>query len=33
MTGDYLTTHGQGVEEDLAMIEAQGLEAGIHARR
>ena len=28
MTGDYLTTHGQGIEEDLAMIAAQGLEAG-----
>ena len=30
MTGDYLTTHGQGIEEDLAMIAAQGLEAGGH---
>ncbi|WP_297670089.1 biotin synthase BioB [uncultured Desulfovibrio sp.] len=27
MTGDYLTTRGQGVAHDLAMIEAQGLEA------
>ena len=33
MTGDYLTTHGQGIEEDLAMIAAQGLEVGSHARR
>lgn len=31
MTGDYLTTHGQGVEEDLAMIAAQGLEAAGYA--
>ncbi|WP_022657182.1 biotin synthase BioB [uncultured Desulfovibrio sp.] len=33
MTGDYLTTRGQGIEEDLAMIAAQGLEAGSHAQR
>lgn len=26
MTGDYLTTHGLGIEQDLAMISAQGLE-------
>lgn len=31
MTGDYLTTHGQGVEEDLAMLAAQGLEAAGYA--
>ena len=26
MTGDYLTTQGMGVEEDIRMIEAAGLE-------
>lgn len=31
MTGDYLTTQGQGVEEDLAMIASLGLEAAGYA--
>lgn len=31
MIGDYLTTQGQGVQEDLAMIAAQGLEASGYA--
>lgn len=26
MTGDYLTTQGMGVEDDIRMIEAAGLE-------